>query len=647
MDLLSGLFFTTERPSVVGGLGRVSVDIPMALNKHARMDCRVMQPITRAVSKLDRACVQEERFRPTGLSIVLRTQGGGSQCFELSERYESSTQTWIYGVSNELFAQFDHLYFSLDARFEDAALEDAFGHDAIFSANMLFTRAASLLARFLHPAAKLPGGITLKRFDHGIDFVVLNDWLTAQAAQELFSADGKDLSADAPPPLADAVRIFMIHNVYDEKRSIKQTQRNCVSVPVYVQDEAMRHGARAHKAVRYSPFRTGVRLSDWLIVDGNYLDTLLEAPTDLPEATKEELRIKRARGSYTTVVHAPSHIFNPVGNEFLTVDGFRPLPSDFFLEHKDHPVRTEILRDYKRVNKSALQKKYGDRKRTSGYLHEDEQAIIYCWAGRFDPYQKGFFLMASTIKEFLLGHSGVQLIVAGGGGGQPAEEKLIEEFLAGLLQDCRLAGRVVRAGERDEFGRVRSLDARGMVQMLAGGSALMCPSLYEPYGLSHLEGMWLGTAPVAHGVDGLLSTITDVDELEAPLAGCCRPDARHGATGILMSRVANPAQYENALRSWLAEQSSDIKSVKSTLKTRMLLEKANGAFRDLLERSLLVFEDEFRNLQLLNNALSYIHEEHDWSKISLRYRSAIESAIKRRSGKQVVLSPAQLSAVSF
>lgn len=68
--------------------------------------------------------------------------------------------------------------------------------------------------------------------------------------------------------------------------------------------------------------------------------------------------------------------------------------------------------------------------------------------------------------------------------------------------------------------------------MLAGSSAIVHLSIYEPYGLSQLEAMWLGAVPIGHAVDGLLSTIRDADEAPDLEQAPSRPDPKYGQNGF-------------------------------------------------------------------------------------------------------------------
>jgi glycogen synthase len=635
--VLHGLFITSERPSLVGGLGRVSVDIPMSLNAYANFDCRVITPMTRAVLRLDSQKPIEQRFQPTSVSITLSTQGGGRQKFELWQCFESDTNTWVYAISSPIFTQSDHLYFPGKARFDDDVRKDALGEDGIFHANMLYTRAASAFARWLEPTVNLGSQVKMARFDCAIDFVILNDWLTAHCARELFAEHSKELHPDQAPPLQNAACIFMIHNTYDSRRSLSKARDARLALPEYVEQEIERariNNKDIDKAVLYSPLRTGIKESDWLIVDGNYLATLTTQRTGLSANAKEELCQKRSQRKYTSVVHAPNPSFCPVDSALLQQDDFCALPTSFFQLHCDEQLA--VLRQFKRNNKAALQAKWGPSSGGLGYLASNPQAIIMSWAARFDPYQKGFFILAATIKEFLATHENVQLVIAGGGGVELEEEPLVDGFINDLVGDAELAGRVVRAGRRDEHGHVGKLDQKELAQLFAASNALLHPSLYEPYGLSQLEAMWLGVIPIANGVDGLLSTIRDLSDLDGATDSDARPELRYGATGFLMASIGSPLEYERALRAWVAAQRGR-SGAKLTEAKQALLDRAHEAFKRLLERSLPVLENEDQYLAMALNAMSYIEQEHSWRKISRRYRQAVESAVLVR--KRVAAAP--------
>lgn len=115
----------------------------------------------------------------------------------------------------------------------------------------------------------------------------------------------------------------------------------------------------------------------------------------------------------------------------------------FFIIHNvyDH------ARSIPKAEPAALQRKYNDKDNRWGYLTESADAVIYCWAARFEPYQKGFFLLATQARKFLLDHPKAQpgyfrvASVIGGGGGTDADtDILVDRFFIDLLKEPRLHG---------------------------------------------------------------------------------------------------------------------------------------------------------------------------------------------------------------
>ena len=49
-------------------------------------------------------------------------------------------------------------------------------------------------------------------------------------------------------------------------------------------------------------------------------------------------------------------------------------------------------------------------------------------------------------------------------------------------------------------------------RLLAGSDILLCPSVYEPCGTSHMKGMRYGTVPIARQTGGLADTIFNYDK---------------------------------------------------------------------------------------------------------------------------------------
>jgi glycogen synthase len=88
------------------------------------------------------------------------------------------------------------------------------------------------------------------------------------------------------------------------------------------------------------------------------------------------------------------------------------------------------------------------------------------------------------------------------------------------------------------FGR-KPYSQDEIVQALAGSDFLLMPSVYEPFGLVHLEAMSMGCIPIVHPVGGVKSTVED------PKWGIKRDRFSVGQTAIAMERYESD-EYEMA-----------------------------------------------------------------------------------------------------
>ncbi len=104
--------------------------------------------------------------------------------------------------------------------------------------------------------------------------------------------------------------------------------------------------------------------------------------------------------------------------------------------------------------------------------------------------QKGIGLLLQA-AEGLVGQ-GLQVVILGSG------ERRLQEAVLGLAS--RYPGR---------FSASVSFDGRFAHQIEAGCDLLLVPSLYEPCGLSHIQGLRYGTVPVVRATGGLADTVED------------------------------------------------------------------------------------------------------------------------------------------
>ena len=146
----------------------------------------------------------------------------------------------------------------------------------------------------------------------------------------------------------------------------------------------------------------------------------------------------------------------------------------------------------------------------------------------------------------------------------------------------------------------------------------MLPSLYEPYGLSHLEAMRVGAVPIVHPVDGLKATTTDpgVTPLENSPAHL-RP---YGQTSIFMQPMDTSAYWKG-----LDER---LKGGDKAPQHATVLDDAHKNLRTALDRAVALKQDTPEQaLRVSYNAIRYVEEQHSWEEISKRYVAPLDAAV--------------------
>ena len=276
-------------------------------------------------------------------------------------------------------------------------------------------------------------------------------------------------------------------------------------------------------------------------------------------------------------------------------DGFQPL------------VKTETgsgvdeLLEFKRANKLALQRLLG--------LEENPEAVLYAWVGRFDPLQKGFYLVMDEVLGFLQRHQSAQWILAGSNSNN---DPRVREFLEEVHGQPALS-RVLYA--KDKF-----INREAVIRIYAGSDFFLMPSLYEPFGLAQLEAMMLGCIPVVHGVDGLRSTVSDpeIDILEDEDAP---REAVHGygQVGVKMTWMNVPLYREAMGRQVNGEPLNH--------QEKWVIGDCHRKFRMALRRARRILQESELRAEVMQNGRRYVTEEHNWEQIIRRYEAPIKTAV--------------------
>jgi glycogen synthase len=399
---------------------------------------------------------------------------------------------------------------------------------------------------------------------------MVHDWLTGPCLGLL-------------PPSYAVGKIFMLHNTYDEQRHPEHARAalGLTATPL------------ANNYGNYSPLEAAVYEAHVVIANQNYVRSLFQRDTF--DLLLKNLSDKINQGRLYDMHHAISSDYDPVGAPALQKDGFQPL------------VKTETgagvdeLLEFKRANKLALQRLLG--------LEENPEAVLYAWVGRFDPLQKGFYLVMDEVLGFLQRHRSAQWILAGSNSNN---DPRVREFLEEVHGQPALS-RVLYA--KDKF-----INREAVIRIYAGSDFFLMPSLYEPFGLAQLEAMMLGCIPVVHGVDGLRSTVSDpeIDILEDEDAP---REAVHGygQVGVKMTWMNVPLYREAMGRQVNGEPLNH--------QEKWVIGDCHRKFRMALRRARRILQESELRAEVMQNGRRYVTEEHNWEQIIRRYEAPIKTAV--------------------
>lgn len=532
----------------------------------------------------------EGQYQRTGLVKYLVGPDGQIDSFELLQRYEPETSTWVYAIANDkYFGRFDNLYLWQKP-------EEGIGRDAMFKAIMMFNRAAAAFLPELNASTPDKPGVSLKKFEGDADFIIANDWHTGPLLTEL-------------PQDYSVAKLFMLHNTFDERRRQKAVRENRLKVPeIFARFD--------HKAGRYtqslkepySALSIGMKYADGIIANGNYVRTITLSDFAGKQQFIKYLREKLMEGKVYDMHHGLSEAYNPYNNPALRSDGYVEL------QRASNPDdRRRAMEVFTKTNQRAMQTQLG--------LYRDgengvDNYIVMNWIARFDAGQKGFYLLMNEAEDFLRKNPNVQLVICGNGGGPE-----VERWAQRIQSNPEFKGRVVLPG---------FVPAAMVTRINAGSDFTLLPSLYEPYGLTQLESTKLGSIPIVHGVDGLKSTVSDpvVNGQEWFKSHVPAPPEKvwgYGQTGILMEPL-NVTRYRNAI---FKQDGGGM----LTSDEQAVIAESQRKFRRALDRAMALAADPQKAFEVRENGMRYVEENHRWEPIVDRYVDAID-AVTAEHGKR-------------
>jgi glycogen synthase len=391
-----------------------------------------------------------------------------------------------------------------------------------------------------------------------------------------------------------------------------------------------------------SPLAWGLRYADHIIINDRFKHTNINTAFPNDPAFRRFLREKDASGNVFDMHHALKPANNPYNSPFLAHDGYTQMGTpEQNAKEKDgvndkkavganaivpglrntlsrmlpggltpsKQAKLEQLKNFKATNKLALQKELG--------LKQDPNAVIYSFLARAsDPRQKGVFRIINTMEKFLTENPHAQYVLGGGFN----EDNPIPEIAA--IANSVKANPLLK--DRVYFGPF--LGPKTSQRILASSTYIMNPSTYEPYGLSHIEGMVYGTVPLITGRDGLYATSYDPHVL--PQYNPSSSDhhrAAYGQTAYLMDDKTDNIDYIKAVDNHGADP------------THPAVRQSNEAFLKVMQRS---YKDaaKGKHWAVALNGMDYAKKEHSEDAISQRYVPIIQHALMQKQAKQKTLA---------
>jgi glycogen synthase len=252
-------------------------------------------------------------------------------------------------------------------------------------------------------------------------------------------------------------------------------------------------------------------------------------------------------------------------------------------------------------------------------LDTNPNAILVGFQNRLDPFQKGFHLIMKIADDFLTAHPDAQMALPGPGDDIPGVKEWAEQMTK------KFPGRFWMP-----FGRYAGdVDDR----LHAAGDFFLNPSLYEPYGISHLKSMKMMRPVIGAAVDGLRWSLSDEQPLFQNMTGGPGDNYKnYGAFGMLFQWNDMPT-YRGLLGKVLGLNEAEQKALQlGTLKYSMadreqaltdrekfILKDNSERLRDCLERAYQTYKNPQAMATMALNGYKYVTLEHDPHKILSKY----------------------------
>ncbi len=439
-------------------------------------------------------------------------------------------------------------------------------------------------------------------FEESSVVVMVNDWLTGGVLSALH--------AKHPAFFHVTNKVYTIHNFFEARCTRAMAGALLGHPPGY--RKPRESDTTEEDGTEFSPQEEGVHFSNVVFVS-NHFHPELERRGGILWGT---LARKLEEKALWDLHHGVDPLLDPFRTEHggETSTDYAPLPSS-----DRQQLTSEAVVHFKKTNRARAQKLLG-LKQGGG------ETILFVWAGRYEPRQKGFRIVLQTAPDLMSRDSRMQFAFLG--------------WPNDLLEPDRQVLRRLKARYQDRvyFNETSGASRELVANVFAGGDFLMMPSNFEPFGLSNLEAMQMLCIPIVNAVGGIRATAVDPDRFtseDKASAGqtviCIRSydyDAYRSALRDDTGPYGLPKQQRLAdRRRWFGffrRPPPPREAARSAIE-----EKAADRFIEAMNRALAL--DDKARARIAINALRLVEKDHRWSEVVRRY---YEPAISR--GHQIL-----------
>jgi glycosyltransferase involved in cell wall biosynthesis len=690
----NGLYFTTQimlpgYPSG-GGLGVVSAQTPMALNKYYGKDVR---PVLIATKDFDLAMKANGGWQDTGEVITVDVPWKDKPDYFGDKHLDYKVHQYTDPASGlQVYALTSHNKVALPALNTPNARENYVGvsdlpadyncyspsvANASNAVTVLDDLAMTELGNRLDPTRYTPAeGSTLKQFDGKVSNWIVNDWLTGP--MDALNIAAPDKLKHRPD---DVGMTFIVHNRYD-KTIDKDT-------------------AKAVGLETPSLLNESIKNADVVLVDPNFMDTMQHTEF-LAKTGQPELKTVLAgldKDNIFRLHHGYGDEFNPFANPTLAGQTqFTPkvYQAQSFLANKiENRAKTqnlplnfsqwgfsELAPLPQPAGKTIVPKFEGAVPRMTAHhgvrslldvakdaevdktREAQAQKVFKAGEHRTISQAEANHLLAwkSQQKEALQQWTGLkqdpEAVVYSWTNRFDAFQKLfdvmVDELPAFMAANPKAQfvtcadynGNTPRFNtflaklKQDYPDRVALMpfDVNAQKLVSSGSDFSILPSLYEPYGTAQLQAMVEGAIPIASDIDGLRTTVCDpaVAGAEKP-----QPSWAYGQSGIMLpytdptDLVGTFSFREQAVEKHKKPEANDwnyttlVDKMKASPDSKHAAEvwtTLHNNFRQALDRSMHLAADPNQHALVMKNGMDFMQEQHNWETIAQLYLPAFAKA---------------------